>query len=48
MILAHHGGELPFVLAALAGAGAVPPLILVIRAHLSETRERLRRRALNQ
>jgi hypothetical protein len=44
VIVAHHGGELPLLLAALGGAGAVSPLLLLVRARLSETRARLRRR----
>ena len=45
MILAHHGGELPLVLASIAGAGAVPPLLMVARARVRATTTRLRRRA---
>ena len=34
MILAHHGGELPLVVATLAGAGTVAPLAVLVRARL--------------
>jgi hypothetical protein len=44
VILAHHGGELPLVLASIAGAGAVPPLLMVARARVREATARLRRR----
>ena len=43
VILAHHGGELPLLQAALASAGALPLLLLLLRAH-SPARPRLRRR----
>jgi hypothetical protein len=44
VILAHHGGELTLIQAALASAGAVPPLLLVFRTELSRLGRRLRRR----
>jgi hypothetical protein len=43
MIVAHHGGELSLVLSSIAGAGAVPPLLLLLRTRLAAARARLRR-----
>ena len=44
MILGHHGGELPLVLATLAGSGAILPLLATsVRARLGALGERLRR-----
>jgi hypothetical protein len=44
MIVAHHGGELSLVLSSIAGAGAVPPLLMLLRTRVAAVRERLRRR----
>jgi hypothetical protein len=45
VIVAHHGGELPLALALLLGAGAVPPLLLLVRARVKAAGSRLRRLA---
>jgi hypothetical protein len=44
MILAHHGGEASLVLAMVMGAGAVPPLLLLVRTRLRAVGSWLRRR----
>jgi hypothetical protein len=43
MILAHHGAELPLVVATLAGAGTVAPLAVLVRARLAAAGDWLRR-----
>ena len=43
-MIAHHGGELQLVLATIAGAVAVPPLLFVLRARAAAATARLRRR----
>ena len=43
-MIAHHGGELQLVLATIAGAGAVPPLLFLVRSRVSAVGKRLRRR----
>jgi hypothetical protein len=44
MILAHHGGELPLVVATLTAAGMVAPLAMLVRARLAAAGDRFRRR----
>jgi hypothetical protein len=44
MIVAHHGGELPLVVATLAGAGTVAPLPVLVRARLAAAGDSLKRR----
>ncbi len=44
MIVAHHGGELSVLQAALASAGSVPVLLLLLRAQLGRVVGRLGRR----
>ena len=44
MILAHHGGELPLLQAALTSAGSVPVLLLLFRTQIGRLGRRLPRR----
>jgi hypothetical protein len=44
MIVAHHGGELSPLVAALLGAGAASPLLVLVRARLGAASAKLRRR----
>ena len=48
MIVAHHGGELPLVLAAVTAAGTAPALAALVRARLAAAIGRLRRRTPRQ
>jgi hypothetical protein len=44
VIVAHHGGEVSPLVAALLGAGALSPFLVLARAQLTELGGRLRRR----
>ena len=43
-MIAHHGGEVPLLQAALASAGSVPVLLLLFREEIRRLGRSLRRR----